>query len=475
MVTLSVASLPLASLAQEAYVRAGFGQKAYHNHTTLHPLGLAALVIFGLLVVTLPRRHAILPILLLTALIPTAQRVVVVTLDFSLLRILILAAIGRILIRGEHRSVRLQPVDKLVIAWIGVTFVAWIALRGTPAAAIYRTGLSFDILGLYFVGRCFIREWGDLLAVIRCLAWTSLFLAVMFVIEYTTQKNHFSVFGGASLEVGYRQDKLRCKGPYVHAILAGSYWAVLVPLFGVLLWHRALDRLVAFPAIAACGVIIYCSGSSTPILTVAAGISAAAMFVVRKHMRAIRTTTLAGLTVIHFARAKPVWHLIVYMGVVGGSTAYHRYRLIDAAVRKFPEWFLIGTKSTAHWGFYLFDVTNQYIIEAISGGILGVVLFVMILYKCFMMIGRLWRSVTHNRTLQATAWAVGACLFSYAAMFFSVGIGYAQQNLSLFLITIALIVSLDENRSRRGHRPRVVTAPRRVKRLHYESSLPRTA
>ena len=44
--------------------------------------------------------------------------------------------------------------------------------------------------------------------------------------------------------------------------------------------------------------------------------------------------------------------------------------LIDAAVHYFPQWAVMGTKSTSNWGYYLFDVTNQYILYGVEGGFL---------------------------------------------------------------------------------------------------------
>ena len=70
-----------------------------------------------------------------------------------------------------------------------------------------------------------------------------------------------------------------------------------------------------------------------------------------------------------------------------GGEGYHRSSLIDAFVDNWSEWFLIGTSSTAHWGFPMSDTTNQYVDEGVTGGILTLVAFVALLTLAFRGIG----------------------------------------------------------------------------------------
>ena len=76
---------------QEAPVPDGFGQRAYDNVTTLHPLAMLATVILGIATILLPRRWSAVPLVILACFFSPAQRLVVATLDFSLIRLLVLA------------------------------------------------------------------------------------------------------------------------------------------------------------------------------------------------------------------------------------------------------------------------------------------------------------------------------------------------------------------------------------------------
>ncbi len=71
----------------------------------------------------------------------------------------------------------------------------------------------------------------------------------------------------------------------------------------------------------------------------------------------------------------PVWHLISRVSLASGSTSYFRYQLIDHFFRRFSEWAVVGTRSTAHWFWGAQDITNQYILEAVRGGLVTLICF----------------------------------------------------------------------------------------------------
>ena len=44
------------------------------------------------------------------------------------------------------------------------------------------------------------------------------------------------------------------------------------------------------------------------------------------------------LLLLHLAMNNPVWHLLARVNVVGGSTGWHRYHLIDKAIEHLEWW-----------------------------------------------------------------------------------------------------------------------------------------
>jgi hypothetical protein len=49
----------------------------YYGATVLHPIGLAAVLVFGIAMCLLPRRHAVWPVIAMACFVAPAQRIVV--------------------------------------------------------------------------------------------------------------------------------------------------------------------------------------------------------------------------------------------------------------------------------------------------------------------------------------------------------------------------------------------------------------
>jgi hypothetical protein len=137
----------------------------------------------------------------------------------------------------------------------------------------------------------------------------------------------------------------------------------------------------------------------------------------------------------------PVWFLIARLDIFPGSTAFHRAALIDEAINHLSEWWLIGTKSTANWGQHLEDVTSQYIWQGVEGGVLTMILFILILIRCFRSVGYAAQAAEGDgaRARQFCVWAMGASLFSHAITFMSVT--YFDQNVVIWYMFLAMISS----------------------------------
>ena len=154
-------------------------------------------------------------------------------------------------------------------------------------------------------------------------------------------------------------------------------------------------------------IVVFCT-LSTPIMAVVFAAFGGTMFVFRRYMRPIRWGVALLLVGLHLFMQAPVWHLIARIDVTGSSASWHRFHLMDAAVRHFSEWWLLGTRFTAQWHPLLRDVTNHYILEGVRGGLLTMLLFVLVIALAFGGVGRLWRSAdSRPRVILAWAWAWG--------------------------------------------------------------------
>lgn len=412
----------------------------YANQTTLHPLGLAAVLLLGICVLIFPRHRSVIPFLLVACFISTAQRLVIFGADFTLLRIIVLFGILRVLIRNEYKHFTWNILDTFVTLWLLCETIVYTIQMGSASALVNRLGFSFENLGFYFFFRMQIREWKDVDLLISSFIWISVPVAFFFLIESSTGHNAFAFFGGVPKITDIREGRLRCQGAFDHPIMAGCFWASLIPLIASRWWKFRKARWGAVVGIICCLVIILACSSSTPMAAVVFAVFGGAMFFVRYRLHYIRWLVVLALVVLHFIREMPVWHLVSKVNIVGGSTGWHRYHLMDAAIQHFGEWYLFGTPSTAHWGYGLNDVTNQYILEGVRGGLLSLILFIAVLVLAFQKVGRLWRAMSGNRYLLILSWALGVSLFIHCMNF--IAVSYFGQIYLIFFLLLAIIGSL---------------------------------
>jgi hypothetical protein len=398
----------------------------WHNVTTVHPFALVALVIFCLIVFAMHRKQALLAIFVFTSCIPSAQRLVVFGLDFTLIRILIIIGLVRIVVRGELKRVSWNTLDKLVVAMLLVVTLAHVLLRGTFGAFVFKLGFLVDTLGAYIIFRVFIKTWDDFNFFIKGMTILSVALASFFILEKMTGKNMFYIFGGVPEFTTLRHGKLRAQGAYSSYITAGCFWATMIPLFVSQWWHNKSYKFYLMLAVISSMIIVFACASSTPLVGAFTAGFGLAMIHFRKNIKQIRLLAIGALAGLHLVMAGPVWHLVARIDLVGGSTGYHRYLLIDQAIHRVREWFLLGTVSTAHWGHYLFDTANQYVAVAVDGGAASLLLFVLILTFSFKYVGRLLNNCEINKLHYMVPWGLGVSLFTHCVIF--IGVSYFHQS-----------------------------------------------
>lgn len=433
----------------------------WHGQTTLHPLGLAIVLAMGMAMLVVPRRFAVWPMIVVACFVAPAQRLVLLGADFNFLRIMVLFGFTRLLVRNEFEGLVIRPMDWLLIAWAATNTAANTILHMSPEALVNRLGFSFDAIGMYFLFRCLIRSWEDVDRVVLGFILMSVPVALFFLVERGTGRNLFAVFGGVPEVTNIRDGRLRCQGAFAHPILAGCFWAALLPLIGAWWWRGPGSRILAFVGVTCALVIIISSASATPLTAVIFGLAGWSMYFVRHFMRPIRWALLSSVVLLHLLMNAPVWHLISRIDLVGGSTGWHRFHLIDQAIHRVSEWGLFGTQSTGHWGIGLHDITNQYVLEGVRGGLLTLILFVALIVLAFKRVGLLQRAAETAGTQypRMLSWGLGVVLFVHVMSFWAVS--YFGQIIMVWYLTLSLVqvasnVSLHPGRAlvRRSARPR---------------------
>ncbi len=409
--------------------------------TFIDPYALAFTLLMGLFLVLLPRRYALIPVIMLACYMTMAQRVLVLGLNFTMLRILMLFGWIRLIVRWEFVSLKLNAIDKVLIWWTVVSFITYVLLWQTWGSVVYRLGQFYNAIGMYFLFRFLVRDFEDIQRTLRQIAFFITPLALVMLNEKITGRNVFAVFGGVSPVTLVREGVLRCQGPFAHPILAGTFGATLFPFFVALWWQGKGSRLLALSATASAVVITVVAGSSGPVIALAFAVLGFCLWPFRYHMRKIRWGLLMMIIALHLVMKAPVWFLIERVSVFGGSAGWHRAYLVDRAIANFSEWWLVGIKDTEHWGYHLFDVTNAYILEGVSGGVLTMILFILIISRGFGGVERTVAALKDGpRSTQFGVWALGVGLLAHVVTFISVT--YFDQNYVNWYLLLAMIATV---------------------------------
>ncbi|USG61315.1 hypothetical protein NBZ79_19335 [Sneathiella marina] len=412
---------------------------SWANETTAHPVGIALVALCAIATIMLRRNYAIIPLLIMIMAIPSAQRIVIATIDFSFIRIVIIAAIIRVMFRREYLGFTMKAPDVYILVSMIWGIFAYGILYGNVGAFVFRIGYMLDAAGAYFLGRIFIRTVADLRRNILFIGFASIPMFIVFSVERVTGRNLFAEFGGVPKYTAIRDGRLRCQGPFSHPIMAGVFWAVILPWFGAFWMNKQIPRILLIIFGICCLGILLNTASSTPVMSVFFGCLAMAMYVFRSVMSYVRWGILLILLALHMVMKAPVWHLISRIDISGGSTGWHRYNLIEKFIDNFNEWWLVGVRSTAHWDYGLQDVTNQFILEAVRGGLLSFVLFILFIYSIFKIIGRGIKASETNGD-RWVLWGAGSVLFVHCMSFLAVS--YFGQMLNAFYLFLGGSVSL---------------------------------
>ncbi len=410
--------------------------------TTIHPIAIGLTLFMGLLILLLPHRYVIAPFFIVACFITEMQRIVIADFDFTMLRLLLLPGFARIIIKREGYQFKLNRIDILVIAYIFSLTIIYIIREWSSTAIVNRLGYAFNVLGMYFFFRILIRDLNDILFVIKIIIFISLILATLNIIEYFTQRNLFAIFGGVPEITYLREGKLRCQGPFPHPLIAGVFGATLLPLF-IGLWLVDKHKwLLSFTGALAATIITLTSASSGPILTLIVAIISLLMWPLHNKMKFIKIFSLFILIGLQIVSNSPIWALVMRVGIIGGSHGYHRYKVMDNAIRRFGEWWLIGMSDTSQWGYGMFDITNHYVHLGIQGGLITLILFILIISMSFKCIGRVLLIFRDRKEIQLFLWALGSALFSHVVAM--AGMNYfGGQILASFYLLISMISNVN--------------------------------
>ncbi len=417
--------------------------------TTITPVALALLALVIGLMVWLPRKYVLVPLLLGVLLVPTQNVIVVAGFHLMPSRLLALVGCARMFLTkmpsGEKRLAGgWNRIDSAFLTWGLVTAVTvtfqWMDVSALSALS-NQIGILMGTFGMYFLLRHFVRDDRDIAVAVQVLIVVALINAAGMVVEQLKLLNLFgTIIGGVQTFPLVREGRVRSEGAFQHAILAGVFGATLLPLA---LWLYKLGKTSVWPLVGvlAATAMTLLSASSTPVMAYAGCIFALCLWPVRRYMRLIRWGFSLALIGLHLVMKAPVWFLIARVDVVGGSAAYDRAKLIDVCINHFSEWWLVGTHEIGNWGWSMWDLSNQFIYVAETGGLLPLILFIMIISRTFGRLGLARRvAAASDRNAEWRVWALGAALYAHLLAYF--GVSYFDQTQVTWFLLLAIVSTL---------------------------------
>lgn len=406
----------------------------------LNPLVAVWLLIVIVLILTRPRGQVITVYLLSCFTIPIGQVVVMGGVHFTVLRILVLVGlVRRATARGSSLGGKLpggfNAVDRVVVLWtvsaLTILSLQWMEMQ----SLIHNVGDLVDSLGGYLVVRFLVPDGEAIRRTIKALAVICVIQGACMINEQINHLNVFGYLGGISLAVAVRDGQIRSSGT-VGYLGAGVFSGALIPLF-LWLWTKGKSRTAACAGLVGATVMVITSHSSTSLLAFGGSLVGLSFWPLRKQMRLVRWALSLTLLALHLTMKAPVWALIARVDLTGSSSGDHRYRLMDGCIRHFSDWWLLGCKYFNDWGWDMWDLCNQFVVVALTGGLVTLVFYIAIFSRSFGSIGTARKRVGGDRGREWLFWCLGSSLFATVVAHF--GMNYMAQLMMGFFPLLACI------------------------------------
>jgi len=424
------------------------------TESLIHPLVFGLMLLAGVLFLVLGRKYVVVPFVLAIILIPVGQQFYVGGVHLFVSRILILAALFRVLAsRVPNQRSRFaggwNSIDTAFAGYVLISAIATLMRYPSGMALINQMGFLWDYLLGYLVMRSLLQDERDTVLAIKWLAAIMVLLAVGMVAEQMRMGNFFGLLGGVASVPEIRNGKIRSQAVFQHALTAGAFAATSIPLL-LALWIRGKARFLAALGIIGAMVMTVATQTSTSLLTLAAAIVGVLIWPLRARMKVVTAGLAAFIVGLHLVMKAPVWFLIARIDLTGSSSSYHRAELVDQFVNNFGKWWLIGTKEAATWGWDMWDAQNMFVSVGEAGGLAALICYILVISRSFARLGVAGKRCSSSQR-RWLLWLLGAALFANVIAFF--GVNYFDQLRMAWFMLISMICACTAPLVRRAPAP----------------------
>jgi len=408
-------------------------------------------LVFSLLVITLRPKYALVAYITSLLWYPSFLAVSIGTIDILVGRIVVTVLLVRCLCNDEIRSKFVWcRLDKLVALSMVVYVSTYFVTVQMPLASLIENRGAFvlDTWCAYLAARFIVTDRAKLISILKWVSIVLVPLAILGVIEsvfgwqpFTSLRRFTPWFDGRPYVAAQRLGFTRAIGPFSHAILFGGGFAMFLPLIYYLRYEKGEWRFWAYllSAVALLGGLS--SMSSGPWVMVFVAISCLIMERYRRRLKLFFMLGVLACIMVGVVSNRPFYHVIASWANPLGGAGYHRAKLIDLAIEHFDEWWMVGYgEKDPGWGPALgvarTDVTNEFILNGVKYGILGIIVLLLVLAAAFRGIISTYMKVPQpaNKSL---CWAFGSMLFSVVVTWMSVS--FFGQLSCLFYCVLGMI------------------------------------
>ena len=411
-------------------------------------------LVLSVMVLTLRPKYAFVAYIVGLLWYPAYLAVSIGTIDIVVGRFVIAILLMRCYFNDKiRRKFKWNRLDTLITLSMVVYVGSYLITQVNPIGQTLegRAGFIMDTWCAYMAARFIVTDRSKLISIIKCIAIAMVPLAILGMIEAVTHWQPYAPLwrfspwfrGGRFVSEG-RWGLARAVGPFSHAILFGGVFAMFLPL--IYYFHREKGDWRSLAYIIS-GIVLLgalSSMSSGPWVMVIVVIFCLVMEKRKQFIKPLFLFLIFSCISIGIASNRPFYHVIASWANPLGGAGWHRARLIDIAIEKFDEWWMVGYgDKDPGWGQYLgmgrTDVTNEYILNGVRYGILGIIALCAVLAKAFRDLISTYRRLRYP-AMKSLCWAFGSLLFSVVVAWMSVS--FFGQLTTLVYCSIGMIGSL---------------------------------
>jgi hypothetical protein len=345
-------------------------------------------------------------------------------LDISVGRIVVAVLLIRCIASPQSvRRFKWCRLDRWVVFGTIISMVVPLTFRDSSFTRILESwgGSMMDSAFAYFVARFCITSRSALVSSVKLIAVMLVGLALLGVIEAYTGWQPFIALRQycpwvrpTETLAAPRFALHRAVGPFGHPIMFGAAFALFLPLVYCLRHESGYWRKLSYFLVGIIAIGALSSVSSGPLVMVIIITVCLVLEHFKQWVKPLIFFLVFSCVMVGIISNRPFYHVIAsYANPIGGSS-WHRAKLIDLAIGNFDQWWLAGYGSRdPGWGKYLgmtwTDITNQYIGEAVTKGIFGLIALLGLLIVSVLLLIRVYKS-SKDPVVRSWCWAMGSII-----------------------------------------------------------------